>query len=204
MHPRRSKEAFAALLEDWEGLLVSDGYGVYQHWVERRQTCLAHLIRTARGLASRPHAELAACGTWALAELQRWCHMAHAPPTGGAWRAWYARLCKLIDQYHNRTDDAGRCARRLLRERDSLWVFLAQHGVDPTNNRAERALRFGVLWRKRSQGTASTQGNRWVERLLSLRETCRLGAKSTYMVLVDAVTSLFKGQQPALSWIGQR
>jgi transposase len=203
IHPRRSKEAFAALIDDWTGILVSDGYGVYQNWVERRQTCLAHLIRTARSLAKRPHAELAACGTWALAELQRLCHMATAPPTGGEWRAWYARLCKWIDQYHDRPDDAGRFARRLLREMDSLWVFLAQHGVEPTNNRAERALRFGVLWRKRSQGTASTKGNRWVERILSLKETCRLHAQSTYQVLVDAVASLFTNQQPDLTWIAQ-
>jgi hypothetical protein len=41
---------------------------------------------------------LAACGAWALVELQRLCHMATAPPTGGEWRAWYARLCKLIDR----------------------------------------------------------------------------------------------------------
>jgi transposase len=201
IHPRRSKEAFAALIEDWAGLLVSDGYGVYQHWVEARQTCLAHLIRTARGLAERQQADLATCGAWALAELQRLCHMATAPPTGGEWRAWYARLCRLIDQYHDRQDDAGRFARRLLREMDSLWVFLAYHGVEPTNNRAERALRFGVLWRKRSLGTASDKGNRWVERILSLRETCRLRAKSTYTVLVDAVSSFFSSQQPDLSWI---
>ena len=77
----------------------------------------------------------------------------------------------LIDQYHDRSDAAGRFARRLLREMDSLWVFLVQHGVEPTNNRAERALRFGVQWRKRSLGTASTKGNRWVERILSLKET---------------------------------
>jgi transposase len=204
IHPRRSKEAFAALIDDWTGILVSDGYGVYQTWVARRQTCLAHLIRTARSLAERQHAELAACGTWALAELQRLCPMATAPPTGGAWQAWYARLCKLIDQYHDRQDDAGRFARRLLREMDSLWVFLAHHGVEPTNNRAEQALRFGVLWRKRSHGTASTKGNRWVERILSLKETCRLQARATYTVLVDAVTSLFKGAPPDLSWIGQR
>src|SRR5262249_42325280 len=127
--------------------------------------------------------------------------MATAPPTGGEWRAWYARLCRLIDQYHDRQDDAGKFARRLLREMDSLWVFLAHHGVEPTNNRAERALRFGVLWRKRSLGTASDKGNRWVERILSLRETCRLQAQSTYTVLVDAVTSFFAGQQPDLSWI---
>jgi transposase len=201
IHPRRSKEAFAALIEDWAGLLVSDGYGVYQHWVQARQTCLAHLIRTARSLAERQHADLAACGAWALAELQRLCHMAKAPPTGGEWRAWYARLCKLIEQYHDRQDDAGRFARRLLREMDSLWVFLAHHGVEPTNNRAERALRFGVLWRKRSLGTASDKGNRWVERILSLRETCRLQAKSTYTVLAEALTSFFHGQVPDLSWI---
>jgi transposase len=114
---------------------------------------------------------------------------------------WYARLCKLIDQYHDRQDDAGKFARRLLREMDSLWVFLAHHGVEPTNNRAERALRFGVLWRKRSLGTGSTKGNRWVERILSLKETCRLRARTTYAVLVDAVSSFFHGQQPDLSWI---
>ena len=204
IHPHRSKAAFAALIEDWAGLLVSDGYGVYQTWVAQRQTCLAHLIRAARGLAERSSPDLAACGTWALAELQRLCHMATAPPTGGEWRAWYARLCKLIDQYHDRPDEAGRFTRRLLREMDSLWVFLVQHGVDPTNNRAERALRFGVLWRKRSQGTASEKGNRWVERILSLKETCRLQTQSTYTVLVDAVTNLFRGQSPDLAWLRQQ
>jgi transposase len=201
IHPHRSKEAFAALIDDWAGILVSDGYGAYQSWVAGRQTCLAHLIRTARGLAERQHPDLAACGAWALAELQRLCHMATAPPTGGEWRAWYARLCHLINQYHDRQDEAGKCARRLLREMDSLWVFLAQHGVDPTNNRAERALRFGVLWRKRSQGTASVKGNRWVERILSLKETCRLRSVSTYHVLVDAVASFFHGHQPDLAWL---
>jgi transposase len=137
IHPRRSKEAFATLIDDWAGILVSDGYGVYQSWVEARQTCLAHLIRTARGLAERQNLDIAACGQWALAELQRLCHMAKAPPHGGEWRAWYARLCKLIDQYHDRQDEAGRLARRLLREMDSLWVFLVQSGVEPTNDRAE-------------------------------------------------------------------
>jgi hypothetical protein len=66
--------------------------------------------------------------------------------------------------------DAGRLVRRLLREMDSLWVFLAHHGVEPTNNRAERALRFAVMWRKCSSGTESDKGNRWVERTLSLRQ----------------------------------
>src|SRR5262252_6859021 len=73
-------------------------------------------------------------------------------------------------------------------------------GSDPSID-CNRALRFGGLWRKRSLGTASDKGNRWVERILSLRETCRLQAKSTYTVLVEAMTSLFHGQPPDLSWI---
>jgi hypothetical protein len=67
-----------------------------------------------------------------------------------------------------------------------------------------RALRFGVLWRKRSLGTASTKGNHWVERILSLKETCRLQARATYAVLVDAVTSFFQGRQPDLAWMSER
>src|SRR5215813_6823053 len=66
-----------------------------------------------------------------------------------------------------------------------------------------RALRCGVLWRKRSLGTTSTKGNRWVERILSLKETCRLQARATYAVLVDAVSSFFHGQAPALSWMNE-
>jgi len=50
-------------------------------------------------------------------------------------------------------------------------------------------------------GTASLKGNRWVERILSLKETCRLRARSTYTVLVDAISSFFHGQAPDLSWI---
>ena len=201
IHARRSKEAFFELIDDWAGLLVSDGYGVYQKWMNARQTCLAHLIRTARGLAARPQPELAAFGAWAQVELQKLCQMAKAPPTGGEWRAWYARLCKLINRYHDQDDDAGRFARRLLREMDSLWVFMRHQGVDPTHNRGERALRFGVQWRKRSLGTASDKGNRWVERILSLKETCRLRSMSTYEVLVDAISSFFGGQQPDLAWL---
>jgi len=201
MHPPRSKEAFAALIEDWQGILVGDGDGVSQGWVQHRQTCLAHLIRTARGWSEKRDPPLAACGKWALPELQTFCPMAKAPPTGGKWRAWYARFCHVIDRSHARADDAGRLARRLQRELASLWVFLREQGVAPTNHRAERALRFAVMWRKCSRGTESAKGNRWVERTLSLRQTCRQLGQAIFGVLVDAVTSSFQGRQPDLAWL---
>ena len=110
-------------------------------------------------------------------------------------------MCPLLDRDTERTEEAGRLGRRVQREMASLWVFLCEHGVDATNNRAERALRFGVLWRKGSHGSASDKGKRWVERTLSLRHTCRQLGQATFRVLVDAVTSLFCGRPPDLSWL---
>jgi transposase len=170
----RDKTAFAALIERWAGLVVSDGYGVYQHWVHGRQTCLAHLIRRARGLSERKEPELAKFGHRAMVELQRLVHWATAPPTAGDVQTWYARMVHLLADHRQRRDEAGTLARTLERELGALWTFVVEEGVEPTNNRAERALRFAVLWRKLMHGTYNEKGDRWVERILSLRETCRL------------------------------
>jgi transposase len=201
IHTHRSTAAFAQLIHDWRGILVSDGYRVYQSWEGLRQSCLAHLIRTAQGLAESVDAGMAHFGGRVHAEVQWLCHMGTERPTVGQWQAWYARFRSLVNQYITREDKAGTFARRLAREGESLWVFLDVPGVEATNNIAERAHRFGVLWRKRSQGTRSEKGNRWVERVLSLRHTCRIRGQPTFPMLVEAVTCLFKGKVPDLRWI---
>ena len=79
-------------------------------------------------------------------------------------------------------------------------VLETSGGSDPLAE-FNRSLRFAVLWRKRSGGTDSVKGNHWVERSLSLRQTCRQRGQSTFAVLVDALTSLFGGRQPDLGWL---
>jgi transposase len=201
VHASRSQAAFGALVERWAGIAVSDGYGVYQHWVHGRQTCLAHLIRRARGLSERHDPEISQFGQRVLAELQRLVHWAQVPPTAGAVQTWYARMIHLVGHYRLHRDEAGTFARTLEREMAHLWTFVVEEGVEPTNNRAERALRFAVLWRRIMQGTYNEKGDRWVERILSVRETCRLRGVPTFPVLVDAVTCYFNGQPPDVSWI---
>jgi transposase len=93
--------------------------------------------------------------------LQQLCAFAHAPPGKKKWTDFYTRLMLLLWFFEGAEDDAGRLSREILREIDTLWIFLDEAGVEPTNNRAERALRFAVLWRKRSNGTQSEKGNRW-------------------------------------------
>lgn len=203
IHKHRSKQAFLELVDNWKGILVSDNYSLYTSWVNRRQSCLAHYIRRARDLSERPSESIRRFGESILKELKLLCHWAKAPPSEKQWTEFYSRLILLLFLHEGADDDAGKLARLLLREMDSLWVFLEEEGVEPTNNRAERALRFGVLWRKRSNGTQSDKGNRWVERILSLKETCRLRSIPSFPVLIGLIESYFKEQQPELSWIGR-
>ena len=201
VHPNRSKKAFESLIEDWKGILVSDDYNAYKNWVNRRQTCLAHLIRQAKALSERKDESISRFGKNLLTQLRLLCSWAHAPPSEKQWSEFYSGLVLLLILFEGADDDAGRLARRVGQEMDSLWVFLEQNGVEPTNNRAERALRFGVLWRKRSNGTQSDKGNRWVERILSLKQTCRQRALAPFPIFADAISAYFQGQRPDLSWI---
>jgi transposase len=201
IHPNRSKEAFNQLVEDWKGILISDNYGVYVNWINKRQTCLAHLIRKAKALAERKDESVKEFGESILTELQLLCHWARKPPTQKQWTDFYSRLLLLLILFEGADDDAGKLARSIAREMESLWVFLDENGVEPTNNRAERALRFAVLWRKRSNGTQSDKGNRWVERMLSLKQTCHMRKIPVFPILVDAIDAYFKEQKPDLSWI---
>jgi transposase len=198
--PHRSKAAFEQLIQDWEGILVSDGYNLYQRWVDR-QTCLSHLIRKADALAERKKADLRRFGEIVAAWLRQLVHFAKKPPDPKQWSDFYTFFLFTLSVWENDKTDAGRLARQLVREIDNLWLFLDHEGVEPTNNRAERALRFGVLWRKRSLGTQSEKGNRWVERILSFKETCRLKSRTTFPALVDCVSSYFQQLLPDLAWI---
>ncbi len=79
--------------------------------------------------------------------------------------------------------------------RERLWVFVEVAGASPTNNAAERSLRHAVIWRKLSFGTQSAAGSRFVERLLTVIETCRVQNRNVYAWLVEAVHAQLAGQQ---------
>jgi len=200
--PHRDGDSFRLLIKDWNGTLVSDDYRVYWAWDDKKaQRCVQHRIREAKHLAKHPDPIIADFGRKIRDELRRLCQMAQAPPTVGQWQAWLMRFSHLLRAHEDRRDDAGTFARALLRQKSSLWTFLVTPGVEPTNNRAERALRFAVIWRKRSLGAQSDKGCRWIERILSLRETCRLRGRNLFRELLDAITCYFEGRQPDLVWL---
>jgi transposase len=67
-----------------------------------------------------------------------------------------------------------------------VWTFVRVEGVEPTNNHIERLLRPAVLWRKRSFGSQSESGCRFVERLLTVVQTRRLQGRLVLGYLYEA------------------
>jgi transposase len=69
-------------------------------------------------------------------------------------------------------DLSGSC-NNLLDHRAALWRFVDGDGLDPTNNHAERELRACVLWRRRSFGSQSDEGERYAARIMTVVQTAR-------------------------------
>ena len=53
------------------------------------------------------------------------------------------------------------------------WAMRRKTFQPQAQSIAERSVRHGVIWRKLSQGTASAQGSRYVETILSVLATCQ-------------------------------
>jgi transposase len=89
--------------------------------------------------------------------------------------------------------------KELVEHKEHLWTFLEIEGVEPTNNAAERALRHAVIWRKLSFGTQSRSGSHFVERMLTVIETCRRQSRAVFSWLVTAVQAYYNAlQTPSL------
>ncbi len=87
----------------------------------------------------------------------------------------------------------AKVCRQLLAVEATLWRFASAEGVSPHNNAAERALRHGVIWRKTSFGTDSEAGSRFVERMLTMVETCRQRGQEVMSFLVGCLRAGLNG-----------
>ena len=65
-------------------------------------------------------------------------------------------------------------AERFRKHGDAYFQFITTPAIGPTNNAAERALRFIVMNRHVTQGTRSPNGRQANERLWTVVATCAL------------------------------
>jgi len=198
----RSKEAFRQFV----GILgnspsVTDRYAAYHDLGRDHQYCLAHLIRDFHQYAERygPDGEI---GQAVEKELRKVCKIQsefrreQISLKGRNLRLHYCRKrveMHLIDGYASGSEELSRFCEKMLNEFDKWWTFTRFNDVDPTNNLAERDLRKLVLWRKKSYGTRSERGQRFVERITSIAETVKRTGKNVLTFIEKAVIDFYSG-----------
>ncbi|MGH2861089.1 MAG: IS66 family transposase [Solirubrobacteraceae bacterium] len=205
--PTRSQAAAKELLgENFGGFVVSDRYAGY-HFLDvlQQQLCWAHAIRQLVEVSERQGAA-GKLGTKLVKAAREVINTHRVYLEDDHDLDWLReRLAPLRQQiktlleqgergHHQQT--ANFCS-GLLAEYDALWTFCDVQDIQipVTNNAAERALRHAVLIRRIQGGTQSEQGSRWVERILSVRETLRLQDRPVLDYLIQAATAAHHGQR---------
>jgi transposase len=199
--PSRSGQIARGLLGDhYEGVAGTDRCSAYT-WLQYRQFCWSHLLRDfqqilERGGDSYPigwYLKLQAeylLMKWARVRdgtLDYFEFLAEFPAIQTQIRHWLT-----IGLTVSSARTAATC-RLLLAADADLWRFVSVPRLEPTNNSAERALRHSVIWRRASHGTQSDHGSRFVERILTVVETCRQ-QRAVFDFLRNALIAYRTGQ----------
>ena len=185
---------------------MSDRYSAYAKLSPAdRQLCWAHLTRDFRKLVDR-QGGAEKLGAWALEEIEK---------IFGLWR-WYlegqitveelrkefisirARFSRLLALGKETTDPkAQKFCRNLSKLWPALWTFLERPDIlQPTNNRAEQAIRPAVIGRGLSLGSQSERGLRFTERILTTVATLRKQGRALLGFIQEALLAYRTGRAP--------
>jgi transposase len=177
IRPSRGKVVVGEFLGDVRpAVWISDRLGAQMGWATRdQQVCLAHLLRDVQYAIDAGDAAFAP-GMKHL--LQRAVRIGRRRPTlsDATLLAYHARLERSLDQLlkPEPTTKAGLKLQRIIKRfRQSLFVFLTDREVSPTNNGSEQALRPCVIFRKVTNGFRSLWGADLYADVRSVLETAR-------------------------------
>ena len=208
--PNRSGAIVSLLLGDnYAGVVGTDRASAY-HWLDpvQRQLCWSHLLRDFQKILERGersyaigyhlklHADylLVLWGRVRDGTLTYAAFLAEFPAIQCHLRYWLTQglLCPC--------ESTAETCHRLIALDAALWSFVTAPGVEPTNNAAERALRHPVIWRRTSHGTHSDHGRLFVQRMLTVAETCRCQRRPVFAFVRSALLA-YRAGSPAPSLV---
>jgi hypothetical protein len=202
----RSGESAVKLLgEDFEGTLVTDDYASYNAvGAKHQQTCWNHLRTKAKGIVQQIELtdppivaprSIEFCQTLRRFAVEM-CALGRKQRSGKLSlvkaKAMVPALKKRLKRFGSQPLEHKEAEtlrnRVIVKDWDKLFTFLRVKGVEPTNNQAERSLRFLVIMRKVCFGTRSPDGSESHGVLPSLLQTARRQGKDVIKFLVTLLT----------------
>ncbi|CAG0942557.1 hypothetical protein ANRL1_00979 [Anaerolineae bacterium] len=202
---RGAKGARQLLGEAFHGIVGSDRWSAY-NWLDpqQRQLCWAHLKRDFQKLVERG-GESQWLGEAFLVQVESLFRLWQRVRDGTLnHQDFQAQVEPIRTQVHTllcegialSQDKTRHTCENLLKLEPALWTFVNHEGIEPTNNHAERCLRRAVLWRRRSFGTQSETGSRFVERVLTAVTSLRLQKRDVLDYLTAACVAALRGDKP--------
>ena len=200
--------------KDFTGYVGSDRCPAYA-WIpiHRRSFCWAHLLREFRRIAERKdemqylaeglidstHKVFELHQAWQRNELTQEQYQRQLQP----WRTDVDRFLERGAGFAKHAKplmaQAGRLFRQLLKDSEALWTHTQSKDLEPSNNRAERALRPIVVWRKVCYGTQSQRGSVFLQHIFTVMASCQQQQRSTLHFLTQAIQAhLNLGDRPSL------
>lgn len=170
---RGKKVLLEILTRKYKGTIVCDGWKSYSNFTSNIQRCWAHMLRELKYLAEK------------LDEanpLNRSIHklynklikiIGEDPPPEVRKRLWYesrATMKRWLDRKYN-DDTLKKLVEKIRNGFDHWFAFIITPGVEPTNNRAERALRESVVQRKIIGTLRNEKGTHIYEVIMSVLAT---------------------------------
>ena len=199
----RSRESLVALIGVYSKIILNCDRAKMYLDGPRLQWCWAHLKRDIQSLRDSHDKQVKRLGHDLMRQerllFEYWQRYKRAEVNWKAFRRLASPVRKefnsllLRGSYSGNAKLIGFCD-EILPRKDHLWTFLDAEGIEPTNNAAERALRSAVILRKLSFGTQSSRGSRYIERILSVSETCRLQKRNAYEYLIGVMKAKFAGE----------
>ncbi len=203
---RGSKVLIDVLGKEFNGVLGCDYFWAYRKYMKDFhvliQFCIAHLIRDMKFLATLSDKPTAAYGKHLLAEVREMfgiIHRREAMSEAAFNRALRKQRRRIIAVGTLGVPDsrpAQNMRNRFINHAKAYFQFITTPGIGPTNNIAERAIRFVVIDRLVTQGTRSELGRAWCERIWTVMGTCSIQKRSPFEFLLNSIRSHFSGSTP--------
>ena len=189
---RGYQHAAEVLGEDYSGVLERDGWAPYRRFAgARHQSCHAHLLRrtgeliadSIAGQARVPHAVRRILKNALALRDQR--DVIDADEFALKVTDLNERTDKMLAMRPTHEPNR-RLLRHLATEREHLFTFLTEPGVQATNWRAEQALRPAIVNRKSWGGNRTEQGARAQQVTMSVIRTARQQNIDPLQLMVSA------------------
>jgi len=200
---RGYEHAVEVLGEDYAGVLERDGWAPYRRFTHaKHQTCAAHLLRrtgeliadSVAGQARVPHAVRRILKDALALRDQRDQDVIDAEEFGLKVTDLNERTDTLL-QMHPTHAPNRRLLGHLANEREHMFTFLTEPGVQATNWRAEQALRPAIVNRKSWGGNRTPNGAVTQQITMSVIRT----ARQQNIDPIELMSTAQHSRQPAIS-----